>query len=142
MKTRVLIVDDEDEFADALAERLEIRGFETTAAYSGVGALQRIEGWEPDVVLLDVMMPGLDGTEVLKRIKESHPLIEVVMLTGKATVESAIEGMRLGAYDFLFKPAGAEVLEEKIGSAAILKREHENRIREAEVDNLIKRVGW
>ncbi len=142
MTVKLLIVDDEVDFADALAERLEIREFRVTVVYSGPEALKSVEEREPDVVLLDVEMPGISGIEVLKELKRRHPLVQVIMLTGKATVENAIEGMKLGAHDFLFKPADVEDLDGKIRKAADLKLDQEMRIKEREVKNLLKRMGW
>ena len=101
---RVLLVDDEEDFRKTLANRLRKRKLETTEAESGPEALEALNRQAYDVVVLDVRMPGMDGIEALKKIKQSHPLVEVVMLTGHASVESGIEGMRLGAFDYLMKP--------------------------------------
>ena len=94
------------------------------------------------MVLLDVLMPEIDGIEILKKIRKTRPLTEVVMLTGQATVDNAIQGMKLGAFDFLMKPADTDVLEEKIKEAHSIKVRHEERIRKAEIDNIIKKRGW
>ncbi|MFW5908461.1 MAG: response regulator, partial [Desulfosalsimonas sp.] len=94
MRTRILIVDDEKDFVEQLAERLRIRDYHVSASYSGEEALENIKQYIYDVVILDVAMPGMDGNEVLKRIKQHRPLTEVIMLTGHATVESAIDGMK------------------------------------------------
>ena len=130
----VLVVDDEVQFVETLVKRLEKRGVKTTSAHSGQEALEKLGGGGPtttDVVILDVKMPGMDGLETLAGIKEQHPLIEVIMLTGHATVESAIEGMKRGAFDYLMKPCDIDVLIEKLNVAAEKKREHETRILEA-----------
>jgi DNA-binding NtrC family response regulator len=87
-------------------------------------------------------MPGKDGIQTLKEIKDLKPLVNVIMLTGNATVDTAIQGMRLGAYDYLMKPTETEVLVEKIMSAYKVKAEHEERIRQAEIEGLLKRRGW
>lgn len=142
MKIKVLLVDDEKDFVDAMGERLKIRDFNVTIAYSGKSALEMIKKVGFDVVVLDVMMPEMTGTEALKEIKEINPLIEVLMLTGAATVENAIEGMKLGAYDFLMKPASADDLAEKIKSARQIKAEHDERIRQAEITKIVKQKGW
>jgi DNA-binding NtrC family response regulator len=139
---RVLLVDDEEEFVETLAERLEVRDFHVATATSGADALQRIEEEEVDLVVLDVQMPGVDGVEVLREIKQRKPLIEVIMLTGHATVESAIDGMKLGAFDYLLKPTETEELVEKINRAFSRKAEHDRRIQEAEIDEIVKRRGW
>ena len=94
-----------------------------------------------DVVILDVKMPDLDGIETLKEIKKAYPITEVVMLTGHATVESAIEGMKLGAYDYLMKPCEIEQLMLKVEEATKKKREHEEKIREARVKEALSIHG-
>ena len=142
MKIRVLLVDDEEEFVETLAQRLEVRDFDVATALSGADALERLEEREIDVVVLDLQMPGVDGIQVLQEIKDKKPLIEVIMLTGHATVETAIEGMKLGAFDFLTKPAETEELLEKITRAFGRKSEQDERIRTAEIDQIVKRRGW
>ena len=137
MKTRVLIVDDEKEFVEAMSERLNLREFDVTTSLSGESALEKVTGFNFDVVILDVAMPGLDGVETLREIKRKKPLIEVIMLTGNATVESAIEGMKLGAFDYLIKPCQTEDLVLKINKAQQRKAEQEERIREAKVKEII-----
>ncbi len=142
MKIRVLLVDDEEQFVDILAQRLEARGLQVTTAYNGEQALIRLKEVDVDVILLDVLMPGRTGIEVLKEIKLAKPLTEVILLTGHATVETAIEGMKLGAYDYLMKPMETEVLVEKIHKAFRRKADQEKRIRQAEVDRIVKSRAW
>jgi len=142
MGIRVLLVDDEKDFAETLAQRLEVRGFEAKTAFSWDECLDLIREHEFDVVILDILMPGKDGIETLKEIKSIKPLIQVIMLTGHATVETAIQGMKLGAYDYLIKPTETEDLVDKITKAYNLKTKHEERIRKAEIDGIIKRRGW
>jgi DNA-binding NtrC family response regulator len=142
MKIRVLLVDDEEEFVETLAQRLEVRDLDVTTALSGADALERLDHGEIDVVVLDLQMPGVDGIQVLRKIKEQKPLIEVIMLTGHATVETAIEGMKLGAFDFLIKPTETEELLGKIAQAFSRKSEQDQRIREAEIDQIMKRSSW
>jgi DNA-binding NtrC family response regulator len=108
-KMRVLLVDDEVEFVSALAERLNLRGFEAQTATSGEEALWKIDASPPDLVLLDVLMPGMSGLEVLKRIKKDHPQVQVILLTGRGTWEG-IQGSREGAFDCLMKPLQIEEL--------------------------------
>jgi len=142
LKIRVLLVDDEKEFLETLAERLEIRGFAVLTALNGSDALAIVQEKEQDVVVLDVKMPGMDGIDVLREIKRSKPLVEVIMLTGYATVPAAIEGMKLGAFDFLLKPSETEDLINKIERAHKRKADQEERIRQAEINGIIKRRGW
>lgn len=142
MPIRVLLVDDEKDFIEPLAERLEARGFKVTTAMRGDEALSLIQKEEIDVVVLDVLMPGIDGIETLREMKKIRPLVEVIMLTGHATVETAIQGMKLGAYDYLMKPTDIKDLVEKIQMSYRRKADHEERIRQAEVDLIMKRRGW
>lgn len=136
MKIRVLLVDDEEQFVETLAERLAMRDYDVTTSLSGDDAIEQVRGYNFDVVVLDVLMPGVDGIETLREIKQIKPLTEVIMLTGHATVETAIEGMKLGAYDYLMKPCETEELITKINKAHERKAEHEERIREAKVKKL------
>ncbi|MBU1172017.1 MAG: response regulator [Proteobacteria bacterium] len=142
MKIRLLLVDDEQEFTDTLKQRLEIRDFSVNVAYSGEQALSQFNQDETDVIILDVLMPGISGIETLERFKTSAPLVEVIMLTGNATVENAIQGMKKGAYDYLMKPVETELLVEKINEAYKIKHDHEERIRQAEIQRIINHQGW
>jgi len=142
MKIKVLLVDDEKEFVNALAQRLELRGISATTVYSGKGAIEIVEKIDFGVIVLDVLMPEITGIDALKKIKKIKPNTPVIMLTGQATVENAIKGMKLGAFDFLMKPADTELLFEKITQAYTLKFEHEERIRQAEIENILKTKGW
>jgi two-component system, OmpR family, response regulator CpxR len=142
MKIKVLLVDDEKAFIQTLAERLEVRDFGTETALDGYEAISKIKEKDFDVVVLDVLMPGMDGIETLKEIKSLKPLVNVIMLTGHATVETAIEGMKAGAYDYLMKPTETEDLVDKITKAYKIKAEHDERIRKAEINKIVKQRGW
>ena len=134
----IMLVDDEVSFVKTLAKRLEKRNIETLTAFSGEESLKILKTHQNlDVVVLDVKMPGMDGLEALKRIKMELPLIEVIMLTGHATIESGIKGMKLGAYDFLMKPRDIEELISKVEDAANKKREHEEKIMDAERKDIL-----
>lgn len=137
MKIRVLLVDDEKEFADVLAERLEARNFFAVTALSGEEALERLREQDFDVVLLDMVMPRMSGIETLRAIKQLKPLVEVVMLTGHATVESAVQAMKMGAFFYLMKPTDTKKLLESIANAFKRKAEHEERIRQAEIERIM-----
>lgn len=140
----VLLVDDEVQFVETLVKRLVKRGVKVASAHSGQQALDTLAGsgaTRTDVVILDVKMPGMDGLETLAAIKEAHPLVEVIMLTGHATVESAIEGMKNGAYDYLMKPCDLDLLMDKLNQAAVKKREHETKILEARATLISLRRG-
>ncbi|MCK5541901.1 MAG: response regulator [Desulfobacterales bacterium] len=142
MKIKVLLADDEKEFVNALAQRLELRDLSVTTVYSGEGAIEMAEKIDFGVIVLDVLMPEITGIDALKKIKKAKPNTPVIMLTGEATVENAIQGMKLGAFDFLMKPADTELLVGKITQAYTLKYEHEERIRQAEIENIINTRGW
>ncbi len=137
MNKRIMIVDDEEEFAGSLAERLTIRDYDVITCISGEDALEKLKGQILDVIILDVLMPGMGGVETLREIKKLSPLTEVIMLTGNASVESAIEGMKLGALDYLMKPCETDDLVAKINMATQKKDEQEERIREAKVKEII-----
>ena len=128
---KVLLVDDEREFVAILSQRLTRRNFSVTSAHNGKGALAQLEEDEDvEVVILDVKMPGVDGIETLKLIKEKWPLVEVIMLTGHSTIESAINTIKLGAYDYILKPIEMEELVSKIEKAACRKRNRDKLILE------------
>lgn len=115
---RVLLVDDEEEFVSALSERLTLRGIEVDSALNGEEALAKLVEKDFEVVILDVMMPGLGGLEVLRQIKTTHPDTQVILLTGHGSTREGIEGMRLGAFDYLIKPVDIEEMLEKMKAAA------------------------
>lgn len=142
MTTKVLVVDDEEQFVDVLAQRLATRGFKIHTALSGDDAIEMVNNQDIDVVILDVLMPERDGIETLREIKRIKPLTEVIMLTGHGTVDTAIQGMKLAAFDYLMKPTDTTELVEKINKAHQRKKEQEERIRQAEVDRLVKSRGW
>jgi DNA-binding NtrC family response regulator len=131
MKARVLIVDDEKDFAEALTERLRLRGYEASESHSGQEALAKLRTREFDVVILDLMMPGMTGIEALPEIKRLKPLTEVIMLSGKATLQTAVEGMQKGAFEYLTKPCETDKMTRKIDEALGRKQAHEERIRRA-----------
>ena len=139
--TRILIVDDEKDFVEMFSLRLEGQGEKISTAYSGPEALDILDHTEIDVVVLDIRMPGMDGIETLKRIKASHPIVEVIMLTGHGSTETAVEGMRLGAFDYLMKPADPEEFAKKLEAARKRKDAQEDRIRQAEARLLLRRSG-
>ena len=114
---KVLVVDDEEDFLETIVKRLQDRNLEVTGVESGLKALQIIEDQDFDVVVMDVRMPGLDGIETLKEMKKKKPLIEVIMLTGHASVESGIQGMQLGAFDYVMKPVPLDELLDKMRQA-------------------------
>ncbi len=139
----VLLVDDEVPFVETMEKRLTKRNYIVITANDGQEALDVLEkNKNIDVIILDVKMPRLDGIETLKEIKKRLPLAEVLMLTGHATVETAIDGMKLGAYDYLMKPCDIEQLVSKIDEAAAKKKDHEIRIRDARTREILSDRHW
>ncbi len=116
-KLRVLLVDDEEDFVSTLSERLQLRNITTLVATDGEEALQIIDTDKPPVVVLDVLMPGMGGLDVLRQIKRSYPHIQVIILTGRGSTKEGIKGMRLGAFDYLMKPVKIEMLMQKMNEA-------------------------
>lgn len=138
--TRLLLVDDEKAFLDTIKKRLEKRQIKIRTAGSGAEALASLkDNGKVDIVILDVKMPGMDGIETLKHIKTQFPLVEVIMLTGHATVETAIDGMKLGAFDYLMKPCDINVLIDKVNTAMGKKQAHEIKIMEARIREITER---
>ena len=123
---QVLLVDDEVEFLETLIKRMKKRNVDITGVKSGEEALMALDQNQVDVVILDVRMPGMDGIETLKEIKKRYPLIEVIMLTGHASVEVAVQGMELGAFDYLMKPMNIDELLYKVEDA------HKNKLIQEE----------
>ena len=129
----VLLVDDEEEFLETLVKRMKKRNVNATGVKSGEEALELLDQHPVDVVVLDVRMPGMDGIEALKEIKRRHPLIEVIMLTGHASVEVAVQGMELGAFDYLMKPIDIDELLYKVEDA------HKNKLIQEEKLDVLRR---
>lgn len=133
----VLVVDDEEDFLETLTKRMNRRGVDTHGARSGEEALTLMKEKTFDVVILDVKMPGgMDGIQALREMKQIQPSAEVILLTGHAAVETSIEGMKLGALDYLLKPIRLEDLLKKIALAIEKKDAHDQKERSA----LIKKM--
>ena len=133
----ILLVDDEAPFVETMTKRLNKRGFDILSAHNGQDALDQLSRHSGiEVVILDVKMPGMDGVQTLEEIKRKFPIAEVIMLTGHATVESAIEGMKLGAFDYLMKPCDMEQLVAKVEAAALRRRSHEEKIIKARMKEI------
>ena len=128
----VLLVDDEKAFLDTLVKRLSKRGLSVLEAYTGTQALDIIQSQQIDVAVLDVRMPEIDGLETLREIKKIDPLIEVIMLTGHASIEVAIQGMEAGAFDYLMKPMDINELVYKLQDAFAKKKLHIEKIKKME----------
>ena len=141
-KAKVLLVDDEEQFLDTLTQRLEIRGLTVEAVTGGEDALDMVGDKKIDAVILDLAMPGIDGIETLRLLKAKQPDLQIIMLTGKATVKSGIEAMKLGAVDFLEKPVDLNLLLEKIGEAKNKRLLLIQKNREEEIKKIIKSKSW
>jgi len=139
---RVLVVDDEEDFLETIVKRLGKRGIDAAGALSGEKALELMREKRFDVVLLDIKMPGgMDGIETLREMKRIAPLTEVILLTGHASVESSIEGMKLGAFDYLLKPVKLEDLVTKLAQAFEKKECQDQKIRSAKIKELMRFPG-
>ncbi|MGE4553109.1 MAG: response regulator [Desulfovibrionaceae bacterium] len=137
---KVLLVDDETSFLNIMQKRLGAKNLEVLTADSGEGGLEVLEQNEDvDVVILDVKMPGMDGMQTLNEMRRRFPLTEVVMLTGHATVETAIEGMKQGAFDYLMKPCDIDTLLKVVGEAKQKKIRHEEKILQAQIKEITTR---
>jgi DNA-binding NtrC family response regulator len=129
-----LIVDDEKEFVEIIARRLRHRGYRVDCAFCGTEALKKLEKENGiDVVILDIRMPDLDGIKTVEKIKRKYPLVEVIMLTGHATVHTAVEALKFGAFDYLMKPCDLNDLISKAEKAASRKKDRENKIYDARI---------
>ena len=139
MYFNVLVVDDEQDFLETLVNRLKKRSIDAVGVMSGEEALEEIKKKPFDVVILDIKMPGgMDGIEALQEMKRMQPLAEVILLTGHASVETSIEGMKLGAFDYLLKPVKLEELLKKIAEALEKKDKQDQKIRSAQIKKLLK----
>jgi DNA-binding NtrC family response regulator len=130
--SNVLLVDDEVEFLETLVKRMKKRNVKVVGVKSGEEALEFLSRNPLDVVVLDVRMPGMDGIETLREIKKRHPLVEVIMLTGHANMEVAVQGMELGAFDYLMKPMDIDELLYKVQDAQKKKSIQEEKIKNME----------
>jgi DNA-binding NtrC family response regulator len=137
---KILLVDDEKPFVETMTKRLKKREIDVKPAYDGQEALNYLEKNSGiEVVILDIKMPNMDGMTALKEIKSKFPLVEVIMLTGHATVETGIEGMKMGAFDYLMKPCDMDQLIQKVNEAAKRKRDQEEKIMEARMQAITLR---
>jgi len=137
-KLKLMLVDDEERFLSTTQKLIKKKGHDVLTATSGGEAIDQLSRHAVHVVILDVKMPGLDGIATLKWIKQLHPLIEVIMLTGHATVESAVEGLKSGAYDYLMKPVDIDDLLEKAEEAFLKRQKLEEKIRLAQARTFMK----
>ncbi|MBC8430886.1 MAG: response regulator [Desulfobacterales bacterium] len=116
-KMKILLVDDEKEFVETLSERMAMRDLASDIALNGEEALQMVEADAPDVMVLDLKMPGIDGMEVLRKVKKAYPDVQVIMLTGHGSEKDEAEARRLGAFEYLQKPTGVDKIVQTIKRA-------------------------
>jgi DNA-binding NtrC family response regulator len=138
----VLLVDDEVDFVEVLADRLEARGLQVVKAHDGRSALTAAEGKTFDAIVLDMAMPGMDGLETLEGLLKINPDLQVILLTGRATLEQAATAIRIGALDLLEKPADIDTLVAKIELAATRRWAMEEKRIEDKVADIIRKKGW
>jgi len=137
-KMRMMLVDDEERFLSTTQKLLAKMGYDVVTVSSGIEALEKIRMHNIHVVILDVKMPGMDGNATLKEIKRQFPLVEVIMLTGHATMESAIDGLKSGAFDYLMKPTDIDTIIEKAEEAFEKRHGQEEKIRVAQMRKVMK----
>lgn len=142
LAAKVLLVDDEVEFIELMSQRLETRGLKVVTVASGEEAIAEVADHSFDVAIVDLAMPGIDGIETLKQIKEVRPDVEVIMLTGQATVKSGIEAMKHGALDFLEKPVIINDLLEKIWKAKRERMRTLEKKTEEEMKHILRSKSW
>jgi DNA-binding NtrC family response regulator len=140
--TKVLLIDDEEEFTKTLSERMESRGLKVDSAKSGEEALRKINEVSYDAIFLDLSMPGMDGIETLRRMLEKNPDLQVILLTGHGSIDKSVEAVKLGAKDFLEKPADINKLMEKIKEASTEKMLIVEKKAEEQIKNILKKRGW
>lgn len=142
MKEKVLLVDDEKDFLDAMVERMGARDMDVSTANTVQEALKKIEGESYDAVVLDLMMPEMDGLQALQALKKKRPELQIILLTGHATMEKGIEAMKLGAMDLVEKPADMKVLTEKIHKAQAQRMILVEKKAEEKIHKILTEKGW
>jgi DNA-binding NtrC family response regulator len=140
--TRVLIVDDEEAFVEALASRLDVRGMKVDTAMNGEQAVEKAIHKRFDAVVLDLAMPGMDGIDTLRVMKGHNPDLQIIILSGHATLKKGVEAMRLGALDILEKPVDIELLAGKIREARNTSDDLKVAKAEASISEIMKKKGW
>lgn len=142
INAKVLLVDDEEQFLKALSQRLTGRGMKIEAVNSGEDALRQAKGKDFDAIVLDLVMPGLDGLEVLKQLRQENPDLQIIMLTGHATVEKSVEAIKQGAVELLEKPVDMDKLLKRIGEAQRQRVILVEKKAEERVQDILKSKGW
>jgi len=139
---KILLVDDEKDFLDALSERLGTRGIKVSTAENGVEAVDKVDNEQYDAIILDMFMPELDGIETLRKILKKNPDLQVILLTGHASLDKGIEAMKEGAMDFLEKPADIEKLMQQIKDAKAKRLLLTEKKMEEKLEKILKSKSW
>jgi DNA-binding response OmpR family regulator len=139
---RVLLVDDEVEFVETLATRMRARGLDVDIANSGAEANEKAANSSFDAVILDLAMPGMDGIETLRRLRERDADLQIMLLTGQGTVQAATEAMKLGAMDVLEKPTDIDVLLDRLKEARAKRIMLAEKKSREHIDDILRRRGW
>jgi len=142
LSDKVLLIDDEVEFIETLAERLRARGLEIDVATDGEQGIERAKAKSYDAIILDFAMPGMDGIETLKGLLAQNPAVQVMLLTGQATIQTAAKATKLGAVDVLEKPTDVETLMEKIHEARERHVALKTQQSQEQVEDILRRRGW
>ncbi len=142
MSEKVLLVDDEVDFLETLSERMRVRDMDVTTSASPLDAIKKVQEKDYDAIIMDLKMPQMDGLQLLKILKEKNPDLQIILLTGHATVEKGIEAMKLGATDFLEKPVDLKVLTEKIHKAQAKKMIIVKKHTEEHIKKILNVKGW
>ena len=142
MSIKILLVDDEKDFTKVLSERIETRGISVEIADSGLIAMEKVKKQSFDAIILDLAMPGMDGIDVLKTLLKENPDLQIIFLTGHATLEKGIEAVKLGAVDFMEKPVDIETLLEKVNEAKTKRDLLSEKESEKNIKDILKNKGW
>jgi len=142
MTEKVLLVDDEKDFVEALGERMKNRGMNVTTTTSAKDAINKVKAESYDAIVLDLQMPEMDGMEALKAMREIKPEMQIILLTGHASVEKGIKAIKMGAMDLIEKPADMEMITEKIKKAQAKKMILVEKKTEMKIKKIISSKGW
>ena len=142
MSIKILLVDDEKDFTEVLSERMEARGFSVEIADSGPVAINKVKEKSYDAIILDLAMPEMDGIDVLKILLKENPDLQIIFLTGHATLEKGIEAVKLGAVDFMEKPVDIDKLLEKVNEAKTKRDLLSEKKTERDIKDILKKKGW
>ena len=142
MGIKILLVDDEKDFTEVLSERMETRGFKVEIADSGIVAIEKVKEQSYDAIILDLAMPQMNGIDVLKILLKENPNLQIIFLTGHATLEKGIEAVKLGAVDFMEKPVDIDTLIEKVNEAKTKRDLLSEKESEKNINDILKKKGW